>query len=219
MSRKPKKGYFVRGEFVAAGSELDLELQREQRGEGPSKTELKRISGELQDIGEQLIGLRADLLTTVPLPDKLIDALAHARTITDFEGRRRQIQFIGKLMRRLDEATLTAARAALDAQRTPSAEATAELHQAEQWRDRLIADDAALADWIALHPATDVQALRTLVRQARRDVVPDPHPGEAVRHGRSYREIFRLVKERLGASASDGQAVGAASDQEHLNDE
>ncbi len=214
MPRKPKKGYFVRGEFVAAGSELDLELQREQRGEGPSKTELKRASGELQDIGEQLIGLRADLLAGVPLPDKLVDALAHARTITDFEGRRRQIQFIGKLMRRLDEDTLAAARAALEAQRTPSAEATAELHRAEQWRDLLLADDAALGEWITLYPATDVQALRTLVRQARRDMVPDPYSGEAVRHGRSFREIFKLVKEQFGAAASHGAAAKAATEQE-----
>ncbi|MEO9148273.1 MAG: ribosome biogenesis factor YjgA [Burkholderiaceae bacterium] len=203
MSRKPKKGYFVRGEFVAAGSELDLELQREQRGDGPSKTELKAISTELQQLGEQLIGLRADLLASAELPDKLLDALKHARTITDFEGRRRQIQFVGKLMRRLDEGTLLAVRAALEAQRTPSAEATQALHHAEDWRDRLLADNAAMAEWIALHPDTDVQALRTLVRQARRDAQPDPHLGEALRHGRSYREIFKLVKDQLGRTSDD----------------
>ncbi len=216
MSRKPKKGYFVRGEFVATGSELDLELQREQRGDGPSKTELKAISTELQQLGEQLIGLRADLLASAALPDKLVDALAHARTITDFEGRRRQIQFVGKLMRRLDEATLAAVRAALEAQRTPSAEATQALHRAESWRDRLLADDAAMSEWIALHPDTDVQALRTLVRQARRDAQPDPHPGEALRHGRSYREIFKLVKDRLG-NVSDDASTDSVDDHEAPN--
>ncbi len=214
MSRKPKKGYFVRGEFVAAGSELDRELQREQRGgEGPSKTELKAISSELQQLGGQLIGLRADLLASAALPDKLVDALAHARTITDFEGRRRQIQFVGKLMRRLDADTLAAARAALEAQRTPSAEATQALHRAETWRDRLLADDAAMSEWIALHPDTDVQALRTLVRQARRDAQPDPHPGEALRHGRSYREIFKLVKDRLGGAMAEAPVDAIDHDQ------
>ncbi len=203
MPRKPKKGYFVRGEFVAAGSELDLELQRELRGEGPSKTELKKVSSELQQLGEQLVGLRADLLSGVPLTEKLLDALAHARTITDFEGRRRQIQFVGKLMRRQEPDTLAAARAALEAQRTPSAEATQALHLAEHWRDRLLADDEAMSEWVALHPQIDVQALRTLVRQARRDAQPDPHPGEALRHGRSHREIFKLVKRTLSGDADD----------------
>ena len=214
MPRKPKKGYFVRGEFVAAGSDLDLQLQREHRGEGPSKTDLKRMSSELQLLGEQLIGLRADLQAELALPDKLIDALAAARTITDFEGRRRQLQFIGKLMRRLDEETLRAVRAALDAQRMPSAEATAELHRAERWRDRLLTDDAALGDWVALHPDTDVQGLRALLRQARRDAAPEPHPGAGVRHSRSYREVFHLVKDQLGGARQHDSTAATQESQD-----
>ena len=96
MSRKPKRGYYVRGQFVAEGSELDLELTRQAKGDtDTSKTDLKRESAALQDLGEALLTLRADLLAPLPLPDKLTDALQDAKRITDFEGRRRQMQFIG----------------------------------------------------------------------------------------------------------------------------
>ena len=76
MSRKPKKGYFVRGQFVAEGSELDLEYKRELKGgfDGPSRTELKRESTELQDLGTELLTLRRDLMEGLALPDKLVDA-------------------------------------------------------------------------------------------------------------------------------------------------
>ena len=103
MARKPTKGYFVKGHFGAAGSELDLELKRELKGDTEtSKTDLKKHSEHLQQLGEQLLGLRSGLLDRLALPGVLLDALAEARRISDFEGRRRQIQYVGKLMRRLD---------------------------------------------------------------------------------------------------------------------
>ena len=201
MSRKPTKGYYVRGHFVAEGSELDLELKRELKGSvEQSRTDLKKESDRLQNLGEALVTLRADLLAKLELSDKLLDALAEARRITNFEGRRRHMQFIGKLMRQLDEATVAAAEDALEEQRRPSAAETLTLHQAEQWRDRLIADDAALNDWMQLAPDTDTQQLRALVRQARKDAqAVKEKPGEAQRHGKAYREIFQLVRESLRA--------------------
>ncbi|HEX5388877.1 MAG TPA: ribosome biogenesis factor YjgA [Burkholderiaceae bacterium] len=201
MSRKPTKGYYVRGHFVAEGSELDLELKRELKGSvEQSRTDLKKESDRLQNLGEALVTLRADLLAKLELSDKLLDALAEARRITNFEGRRRHMQFIGKLMRQLDEATVAAAEAALEEQRRPSAAETLTLHQAEQWRDRLIADDAALNDWMQLAPDTDTQQLRALVRQTRKDAMAvKEKPGEAQRHGKAYREIFQLVRESLRA--------------------
>ena len=201
MSRKPTKGYYVRGHFVAEGSELDLELKRELKGSvEQSRTDLKKESDRLQTLGEALVTLRADLLAKLELSDKLLDALAEARRITNYEGRRRHMQFIGKLMRQLDEATVAAAEAALEEQRRPSAAETLSLHQAEQWRDRLIADDAALNDWMQLAPDTDTQQLRALVRQARKDAMAvKEKPGEAQRHGKAYREIFQLVRESLRA--------------------
>ncbi|WP_298923159.1 ribosome biogenesis factor YjgA [uncultured Ramlibacter sp.] len=201
MSRKPKKGYFVRGEFVAEGSELDLQLKAELRGTADaSRTDLKRESTELQKLGEALLTLRADLLERIGLSEKLQDALVEANRITNFEGKRRQMQFIGKLMRLLDPETLQSVRDALEDQHRGSAAERLALHQAEQWRDKLIADDEALALWLAAHPRTDVQQLRALVRQARKDNPPDKaaeSQGLAPRHGRAYRDIFQLVREHL----------------------
>ena len=202
MSRKPKKGYFVKGHFVAEGSELDQELKLAMKwGQSTSKTDAKRESEELQELGEQLLALRSDLFKPLPLPDKLADALADAKRITNFEGKRRQMQFIGKLMRHLDEATLQAVRHALELQRLGHSYDTEQLHQAEQWRDRLIASDEAVQEWIAQHPGTDTQQLRALVRQARKDAVPADNAavsqGLAPRQGRAYREVFQLVKATL----------------------
>ena len=209
MSRKPKKGYFVRGQFIAEGSELDLEYKRELKGgfDGPSRTELKRESTELQDLGTDLLTLRKDLMEGLALPEKLADGLVEAKRITNFEGKRRQMQFIGKQMRLLSPETLQAVREALDIQRLGSAKDTQALHLAEAWRDRLIADDEAVGEWIAHYPQTDMQQLRALVRQARKDAVPVSNSavsqGLAPRQGRAYRELFKLVRSVLTGGESD----------------
>lgn len=214
MSRKLKKGYYVRGLFVAEGSALDLEYKRELKGtDEPTRTDLKKESDALQKLGEDLQTLRAELLTKLDLPDKLVDGVAEAKRITNFEGKRRQMQFIGKLMRKLDPAKWDEIRAALEEQHMPSVQETMVLHQAEQWRDRLIADDDAVGQWLNLSPDTDSQQLRALVRQARKDAKPEK-PGEAVRHGRSYREIFQLVREALLANQEASQSAAADSDVE-----
>lgn len=216
MSRKPKKGYYVKGQFVAEGSELDLELKRELKGDVDiSRTDLKRESTELQKLGEELLTLRADLLSKLDLPDKLLEALAEAKRITNFEGKRRQMQFVGKLMRQLEPEVREAARAALVEQHMPSARETALLHTAEQWRDRLIAADEAVAQWIQDFPQTDTQQLRALVRQARKDAPPldkaAVSQGLAPRQGRAYREIFQLVRELLASVEVD--AAGEEDDE------
>ncbi len=207
MSRKPKKGYFVRGQFVAEGSELDLELKAELKGTNEaSRTDLKRESTELQKLGEELLTLRADLAERAGLPDRLMEALAETRRITNFEGRRRQMQYVGKLMRLLDPEVQQAARDALEEQHSGSARDTLNLHLAEKWRDDLIHKEEALELWIADHPTTDIQQLRALIRQARKDNPPDKaaeSKGLAPRHSRSYREIFQLVREALDERAHD----------------
>jgi ribosome-associated protein len=200
MSRKLKKGYYVRGQFVAEGSALDLEYKRELKGtDEPTRTDLKRESTELQKLGEDLLTLRADFMARLDLPEKLVDAVAECKRITNFEGIRRQMQFIGKLMRKLEESKHDEIRAALEEQHMPSAKETLLLHQAEQWRDRLVADDDAVGHWLNLSPGTDSQNLRALVRQARKDAKPEK-PGLAPRHGRAYRDIFQLVREALTAA-------------------
>jgi ribosome-associated protein len=197
MSRKLKKGYFVRGEFVAEGSERDIELKAELKGTSDqSRTDLKRESTELQKLGSDLLDLRSDLLARLALSDKFKDALADAKRITNFEGKRRQMQFIGKLMRLLEPEVLEDVKKALDEQANGSAADNLILHQSEIWRDRLIADEEAAEQWIMKNPGTDTQQLRALIRQARKDAVPEK-PGAAVRHGRAYREIFLLVREAM----------------------
>ena len=210
MSRKPKKGYFVKGHFVAEGSELDQELKLAMKwGQSTSKTDAKRESEELQELGEALLTLRSDLFKPLPLTDKLAEALADAKRITNFEGKRRQMQFIGKLMRLQDPATLDAVRHALELQRLGHSYDTEQLHLAEQWRDRLIDNDDAVQEWIAQHPGTDIQQLRALVRQARKDAPPPDKAavsqGLAPRQGRAYREIFQLVKATLKGSDATEQ--------------
>jgi ribosome-associated protein len=200
MSRKPKKGYFVKGHFVAEGSELDLELRAEQTGGLPSRTELKKESTELQKVGEALLTLRSDLFERLDLPEGLVNALDELKRITNFEGRRRQLQYVGKLMRQLEPETLQAVRDALEEQRSGSAQQTLALHVAEKWRDDLIANDDALQAWLKAHPDTDAQQLRALIRQARKDSAPtqdEVSRGLAPRRGRAFREIFQIVRDQL----------------------
>ncbi|HPH12660.1 MAG TPA: ribosome biogenesis factor YjgA [Burkholderiaceae bacterium] len=197
MTRKLKKGYFVRGQFVAEGSELDLELKRELKGtDEQSRTDLKKESDELQKLGVALLDLRADLMARAALPDKLAEAIAEAKRITNFEGKRRQMQFIGKLMRQLEPEQLDNVRNALSEQQNGSASEKLALHLSETWRDRLIAEEDAFGEWIIKCPRTDSQQLRALIRQARKDAKPEK-PGAAPRHGRAYRDIFQIVREQL----------------------
>ena len=189
-NKTPKaiKGYWSNGRFVKPE-----EIALEEVGP-PSKTQLKAEADEKQALGEALLTLRTDLMARLSLPDKLLDALKEARRITNFEGRRRQMQFIGKLMRPLDTEPI---RAAIDEQANGSADLTLALHLAEQWRDKLVASDDALGNWMTQYPGTDSQQLRALIRQARKDIAKPETPGEAPRHGKSYREIFQLVKQMM----------------------
>lgn len=202
MPRKFVKGYYVKGQFVAEGSELDEQFKAELRGTaGASKTDRKRESTELQELGSALLALNPDRLGQLQLPEKLLDALAEARRITAFEGRRRQMQLVGKLMRRLDEETLARVRGSVNQDRAGHAQETLALHQAEHWRERLLAGDDALAAWLAEHPGSDIQRLRTLIRQARKDNPPasaaEVSQGLAPRKGRAYRELFQGLRAQL----------------------
>ena len=104
-----------------------------------------------------------------------------------------------------DPAVLEAMRAALVEQNSGSAQENLVLHQAETWRDRLLASEDAFAEWLTHCPGTDSQQLRALIRQARKDAVPEK-PGAAVRHGRAYRDIFQIVREQLTNEAETGEA-------------
>jgi ribosome-associated protein len=162
--------------------------------ERPSKTQLKKQSHDLQALGLALAEMPDARLAELPVDETLIEAVREYRRTRSHEGRRRQLQYVGKLMRHVDPAPLREAVAALQ---VPRAEETLALHQAELWRDQLIADDAAVTRWIAEHPQTDVQRLRSLVRAARKEATASPEQ----RHGRSYRELFQLIKQEMRAAS------------------
>ena len=150
----------------------------------PSKTRRKKEMLALQDLGAELLTLSEDQLATVPLPESLRDAVLEARRITDFEGRRRQLQYVGKLMRSTDAAPI---RERVDAFRASSSEHTARLREIERWRERLIEEEGALAGLIDRYPHADSQQLNTLARNARRE-------REENRPPRSYRALFKALR-------------------------
>ena len=170
----------------------------------PSRSMLKRASLALQELGQQLLDMPASRLAEIDMPERLRDALDGYKTTRSFEGKRRQMQYVGKLMRKLDPEIVEAARTALEEQHKGSATEKLRLHLAEQWRDRLIADDATLPQWMDEYPNTDTQQLRALIRQARKDAPPVDKAavsqGLAPRKGRAYRELFQLVREHLGGT-------------------
>ena len=154
----------------------------------PSKTQLKRQSQDLQTLGLAVSELSAERLAAVEMPDALRVAFAELRRTKSHEGRRRQLQYVGKLMRSADEAVL---REAVAAATLGSARETLALHEAERWRAELIADDDAMTRWQQAHPETDTQQLRSLVRAARRDAAALP---PEARQPKSFRELFQFIK-------------------------
>lgn len=160
----------------------------------PSKTQLKQQSHDLQKLGQALAELSADRLARTGMPDNLREALETYRRTRSHEGRRRQLQFVGKLMRSVDEAPL---REAVAEAELGSARQTLLLHEAERWRAELMADDAALTRWLAAHPDTDAQRLRSLVRAARRDTAA---LSAEDRQPRAVRELFQFIKPHVQLS-------------------
>ncbi len=174
----------------------------------PSKTRRKQASHDLQELGEALMELPATRLARLDLPETLRDAIDELRRVRSHEGRRRHLQYIGKLMRHVDPEPL---REAVAANRLPSARETLALHQAESWRLRLVEDDNALTVWLREHPDTDAQALRSLIRAARKDradalAATAGHPGAEPRKSRDWRELFQLVRSGLSGHTSASPA-------------
>jgi len=178
----------------------------------PSKTELKRQMHSLQQLGAELAALPESRLDKLALDERLRDAIDEYRRTRSHEGRRRQLQFIGKLMRFTDEAPL---REAVAESKLGSARETLALHEAERWRDELIASDDAVTRWIEHHPDTDVQALRSLVRSARKGGQTQPAHGTPERQGRAYRDLFQIIKAAL---ASDRAAAEADDPDDDVDD-
>jgi len=153
--------------------------------EPPSKSRRKRDMDALQAIGAELVALNEQQLAAVELPESLRDAVMEARRLHPHEALRRQLQYIGKLMRQVDPAPI---RAKLDGFRSVSAAETARLHRIERWRERLLDDPAALAEFMSAHPGADSQQLRTLIRNTAQERARGKPP-------KNFRALFQLIRD------------------------
>ena len=182
----------------------------EQEYERPSKSEMKRQSDALQKMGETLVEAARDRVKRVPMPEDVRDAILECQQITNHEGRRRQMQFVGKKMRTLDEAEVAEIQKAIDSWKGASKSETAAMHALERRRDKLLADDKALTVLLEENPELDVQQLRTLIRNARKEQAENKPP-------KAYREIFQILKQVDGKKkqAATDDADNAADDSEN----
>ena len=157
--------------------------------DGPSKTQRKAEAHALQSLGVELVALSQSKLDQVDLPEALREAIIAAHRMTKHEARRRQMQYIGKLMRNVDAAPI---RAKLDAWKSVSAADVARAHLLERWRDRLLAEPDAFALFAGEYPHADLQQLRTLVRNVQRDREHNKPP-------KNYRALFQSLREIVTA--------------------
>ena len=171
-----------RGSVGFQSNEFDQEYER------PSKSEAKRQSNELQKLGEQLVEAPRDRVKRVEMPEDVKEAILTCQTITNHEGRRRALQFVGKKMRTLDEAEVEVIKRTIDSWKGASKAETAALHALERRREKLLADDKALTQLLEENPELDVQHLRTLIRNARKEQAENKPP-------KAYREIFQILKD------------------------
>ncbi len=160
----------------------------EQEYDRPSKSQLKREMTALQKLGQELINEPRDRVKRVPMPEDVRDAILECQLIKDHEGRRRQLQYVGKKMRSLEEHELAAIQKTLDSWRGLSKADTAALHALERRRDKLLADDGALTQLLAQYPQLDAQQLRTLIRNARKEQAENKPP-------KAFREIYQILKQ------------------------
>jgi ribosome-associated protein len=167
----------------------------EQEYDRPSKSQLKREMTALQKLGEELVAEPKERVMRVPMPEDVRDAILECQSIKDHEGRRRQLQYVGKKMRSLDEDEIAAIQKTLDSWKGASKAETAVMHALERRREKLLADDAALTELRADHPQVDVQHLRTLIRNARKEQAENKPP-------KAYREIFQILKQLQSKTTS-----------------
>jgi ribosome-associated protein len=149
-----------------------------------SKTKRKHGAHALQDLGEELVKLTEVQLAQLALPERLLEAVRRAQRINKFGALRRQLQYIGRLMRDFDCAPIATQ---VQAWKGQSRESTAYLHALERWRERLLGDDDALTEFAAAYPDCDLTRLRTLIRAARKEQETQAAPS-------SFRELFQALK-------------------------
>ena len=156
-----------------------------------SKTQRKKEMHALQALGAELVELGESQLAALTLPEHLAQAVREAKRISSHEGKRRQLQYIGRLMRDVDAEPIRAQLAAITGH---SAQEAARHRRLEALRERLLDDDGALTEYVTSHAGADAQALRTLIRNARREQKEGRPP-------RAFRELFRILKSLEARSA------------------
>lgn len=172
-----------------------------------SKSQRKRESTALQDLGKELFELSRDQLKKMDLPESLLGALLEAKRLTSHGAMRRQMQFIGKVMRDIEVEPIHQQLAVI---RGESNIAKAQFHALENWRTQLIKDDAVLPQWLAQHPETDVQQFRQLIRNARKEAAEAKPP-------KSSRALFKLLRE-MSSPASQSAEEATHQQQDQLDD-
>jgi ribosome-associated protein len=158
--------------------------------DGPSKSQVKRDMHALRDLGEELVGLSTDRLKKLELPENLRDAIREAHRITAHGARKRQMQYIGKLMRSVDPEPI---HAFLDEVKGVSAAANAKLHNLERMRTQLLEKETVIGEIAQKYPGADLQRLRQLRRNALKEQEQNKPP-------RAFREIFQVLKELVDES-------------------
>ncbi len=195
-----------RGSCGYQSNEFEPEYDR------PSKSELKRQMTALQKMGQELVDSARDRVKRVPMPEDVRDAILECQTITNHEGRRRQMQFVGKKMRTLDEEEVALIQKTIDSWKGASKSETAAMHSLERKREKLLAKDEALTELMAENPELDVQHLRTLIRNARKEQAENKPP-------KAYREIFQILKDiQKKKNAATGSEDDAENDDESDDD-
>ncbi|MEC4722151.1 ribosome biogenesis factor YjgA [Noviherbaspirillum sp. CPCC 100848] len=179
----------------------------EQQYDRPSKSQLKRESTALQQLGEELVSQPKERVMRVPMPEDVREVILECQKIKDHEGRRRQMQFVGKKMRTLEEDEIAAIQKVIDSWKGASKAETAAMHALEKRRDKLLADDKALTELKEQYPQIDVQQLRTLIRNARKEQAESKPP-------KAYREIFQILKQLQSPS----KAAAASADESDDDD-
>jgi ribosome-associated protein len=154
----------------------------------PSKSQRKRDVEALQNLGRDLTELARDRLKKMDLPEKLLVALLEYQRITSHGAMRRQMQYIGKVMREIEDEDIEVIVEQLAEIRGESDLAKARFHELERWRARLLEHDDALTEWLVRHPDSDIQQLRQLIRNARKEAELGKPP-------KASRELFRLLRE------------------------
>ena len=195
-----------RGSVGFRSDEFDQEYER------PSKSELKRQMNELQKLGEQLVAEPRDRVKRVPMPDELRDAILMCQSITNHEGKRRQLQFVGKVMRSLDEEEVAVIQRTIESWKGTSKAEAAALHALERRREKLLADDKALTQLLEENPQLDAQHLRTLIRNARKEQAENKPP-------KAYREIFQILKDLAKQPTAAAVDDEAGEDEDDESDE